>query len=224
MASAFRKFVGAGLGLALLSASVTSTAPAHADSVKVSGDGKGIVGGALLGGEIGMFTLGAAGAHDTWMYLVIPGALAVGGGVGGYFIEKNADAQIPMYMLAGGMALVIPALVVTISATAYRPNPVSEDATPADAKPASEPPKGEGGAGAGTGTTAPAAGPTTRLLPRSPRIPRALPTALLNFGDEPLQFAVPAVRVAPMYSVEELAKFGGSQRYEVTAPVVAVAF
>jgi hypothetical protein len=211
MASALRKLVGGAVGLAITAASLTTVSPASADYPV---NGKGIVGGGLLGAEVGMFTLSAAGARDTWLYFVVPGALAAGGAVGGYFVETKADPKVSMFFLTGGMALAIPAVVATLSATAYRP--ASEDSTPADAKPAASPAAPPAPAGP--------TGQSAHTISRSVRLPRALPTALVNFSDRPMELAVPAVKIAPMYSVEELAKFGGSQRYEVSAPVVAIAF
>jgi hypothetical protein len=62
-------------------------------------------------------------------------------------------------MLAGGMALVIPTVVITLSATTYRPG--NEDYTPADATPA------DASAGGGVKVT-PAAESTTTGSPSSP--------------------------------------------------------
>src|SRR5262249_38019864 len=109
-------------------------APALANDSPVSGTGKGIAGGALLGEEVGLVTLSLAGAKQSWMYLTIPTALAIGGGIGGYFIEKGkvrTDPQVAVYKTRAGMALIIPAVVITLSANTY--NPGSEDSTPPEA-------------------------------------------------------------------------------------------
>ncbi|HSN97156.1 MAG TPA: hypothetical protein VLS89_02625, partial [Candidatus Nanopelagicales bacterium] len=66
----------------------------------VSGDGKGIVGGALLGGELVMIGMGAFGVESTWPYLVFGGAGMVAGGVAGWAVEGAAPpAEVPLYML-----------------------------------------------------------------------------------------------------------------------------
>src|SRR5262245_36109165 len=82
---------------------------------------KGIVGGALLGGEVVCLTMGIVGVEAGWPYFVFGGLGAAGGGIGGYFVEQEAPTEVSLYMLAGGMALVIPTIVVALNATAYKP-------------------------------------------------------------------------------------------------------
>lgn len=249
MRSALRKAVGLALTGALLSAVVvTTTSDAEAQSA-VSGSGKGIAGGALLGEEVGLITLSAAGAKQTWMYLTIPTALAIGGGVGGYFVEKGQEgtnAEPAMLMLAGGMALAIPAIVLTLSANAYSPG--SEDSTPADSTPADAGKTGLGvqvdggatstttgspsvptagaGTGGGTTTTAPPTPPKHKPSNTSMHAPPIVrPLALVNFDElTTLKLGLPMIALRPMYSRTELAQFGQSQKYEVNAPIMSVAF
>lgn len=237
MGSARAKAVGVAVSLALLGAVCTASDDARAGTDVVSGTGKGIVGGALIGGEIGFLGLSAFGARQSWLYYTVPTALAIGGGVGGYFIEQNTDPHVPVYMLAGGMALIIPTIVVTLSANAYTPG--SEDATPVDVAPAAEggakvdasaPSTGTGSApsspGAGTSTTTPPAAPQHKPAKDSMRLRRPLPLALVNVGENAssLQFSVPAVSIKPMYTQTEIAMYGVQQKYQVNAPLVAVAF
>jgi hypothetical protein len=244
MRLAIRRTIGLALSGALLSAAVI-TAPADARAADaVSGTGKGIAGGALLGAEIGFVGLSVAGAKQTWMYYVIPGALAIGGGVGGYFIEKDTtgtDAQVPMYMLAAGMALIIPTVVITLSANAYQPG--GEDSAPSDAKPAdaggsfgvkvdSTAPSTTGGSpsvptpgASGSPTTTPP--PPVKYKPSKDemRAPSTRPLALLNFRAlDALQIGVPVVALKPVYTREEVTQFGQAQKYELHAPVVSMAF
>ncbi len=243
MRSALTKAVGFAVSAALMAAVCTTSGDASAGTAQVDGTGKGIVGGALLGGEIGFVGLAAFGAKPGWLYYTVPTAFAIGGGIGGYFIEQSADPQIPMYMLAGGMALLIPTVVITLSATAYRPT--SEDSTPADAAPGSAAPVGgavkvdastpstTGGSpstpvpgGSGTTTTTPLP-PATKHKPAKPtslRTPRGPGFALVNLDDSKLQLAIPAVQIRPAYSLVEVEKYGLSQRYELHTPVLAVAF
>ena len=48
----------------------------------------------MLGGEIVMITMGAIGVEKGWPYVVFGGLGAVGGGVGGFFIEDaTADEK-----------------------------------------------------------------------------------------------------------------------------------
>jgi hypothetical protein len=119
-----------GLLAAAFCASLTLGGPAaaHAQSSAVSphplkADFKGIVGGALLGGELGMVIPALAGATDTWVYIVFPLLGAGGGGVGGYFLLEKGSGhpEVAVATLVAGTALLIPALVLTLAETAYSP-------------------------------------------------------------------------------------------------------
>src|SRR4051812_19750865 len=87
---------------AVLAGALLAT-PATAQAEEVSSTGRGIVGGALLGGEIVVFGEAIFGVHSTLAY-VIGGVVGAGGGaVGGYFLEKGSDdGRLPAYLLAGG--------------------------------------------------------------------------------------------------------------------------
>jgi hypothetical protein len=144
--------------LALAATLVTGTASADVGKSQASTTGKGIVGGALLGGELVCSVEAIAGAQSPWAYVggAVGGAAA--GGVGGYFVEQNTkdSPRIPLIMLAGGMTFLIPTIVGVLSATAYRPpadyltdrppadepvaNPPQPDAPPPAAAPAAPPP------------------------------------------------------------------------------------
>ncbi len=229
------KAVGFAVGLAVLAAIGTTSSDAPAAS-EVSKTGKGIAGGALLGGEIGFLTLSAAGAKSSWLYYTIPPLLAIGGGVGGYFIEQSdgVATEVPLFMLAGGMALVIPTVVITLSATSYRPG--NEDATPSDATPADASaggavkvtPAGESTTtgGSGTSTTGTPAGGTKykpgKTSLKAPEASRSF--ALVNLDSSAVRVGVPALAMKPSYSTTEMAKFGLTQKWEVHAPILNVAF
>lgn len=230
-ARSFRKPLGLALALSL-GALVCSTSGNASASAEVSSTGKGIAGGALLGGEVGYLGLAAANAQQSWLYYTLPPLLAIGGGIGGYYVEQGvSSAEVPLYMLAGGMALVIPTVVITLSATSYRPG--TEDSTPADATPADASATVGGGAagasvggGAGTSTTGPATGPAKhKPSPTSMRLPPTRSFALVSYDAlGSLRVGVPAVGLKPSYTNNELAKFGLAQRYEVHAPIVDVSF
>lgn len=94
---------------------------------QVSPDGKGMVGLGLIGLEIGFIVPAliqeAAGTNEWWPYLVFPAVGAVGGIVGGYFMEQETrnSPEIDVAFLAVGMALVVPTVVATLALTAYEP-------------------------------------------------------------------------------------------------------
>jgi len=138
------RFVGMLVGVAPLALAVSlisSTASADVGKTESAGKPKGTIGGALLGGELVVTVEAAAGVKSGWAYA--GGAIlgAAGGGVGGYFIEKNASPRVDLLMLAGGMTLVIPSIVFALSRTAYAP-PVDylTDKPPAD-EPIANPPQ-----------------------------------------------------------------------------------
>lgn len=248
MRTVMRKAVGLAMAAAISSSLVLSSASRAEAQTVASGTGKGIFGGALLGGEIGLVTLSAAHARAGWLYAVVPGALAIGGGIGGYFIEKSADPKIPMFMLAGGMALIIPTVVITLSANAYQPG--SEDSVPSDAAPADagtrsnlgvqtngngggassvtggSPSVPVNGGGSGDSSTVPVPPPKHKPSPTSMRTPlsRGLVTLALGGPSTNLELGVPVFAVLPMYDRNEMTQFGQIQRYELRAPVVSVAF
>jgi hypothetical protein len=89
----------------------------------LSADFKGMIGLGLIGAELGFVVPALAGARDTWVYIVFPVLGAGGGAVAGYFLLEQGDGhpEAAVAVLTAGMALVIPALVVTLAATAYEP-------------------------------------------------------------------------------------------------------
>lgn len=99
------------------------TTEVSTDEHPLNADFKGTIGGGLIGAELGFVIPALAGARDAWMYIVFPVLGAGGGAVGGYFLlEKGDHAEAAVATLVAGMALVVPALVVTLAATAYEPD------------------------------------------------------------------------------------------------------
>jgi hypothetical protein len=94
------------LSIALLAPSALATGKEEA-----SPTGKGITGGALLGAEAVMLVEAALDVKPAWAYIVGGLAGGVAGGVGGWAVEDGGDARVSMFLLAGGMALVIPTTV-----------------------------------------------------------------------------------------------------------------
>ena len=127
--------VASAAAVALLVQSV----PAHAE--EVSGSGKGITGGALLGGEAVMLVEAIAGVKPAWAYIVGGLVGAGGGAAGGYFIEKDGSAKASSYMLAGGLVLLIPTTVAVLQATSYTPPEDYTEDKPIPGAPVPEPPR-----------------------------------------------------------------------------------
>lgn len=212
----------------VLGAGLFSARDARADNV--SPTGKGIAGGALLGGEVVTITESIVGVRAGWAYIVGGLAGAAAGGVGGYFVEQSSsNGQVPMYMLAGGLALVIPAIVLSLDATRYRPDEnATEDRTPAG------PPAEPGVPGAGMSPTAPsptapAAVPANTPPPSSPAptAPPASPTpqSFLDLHEGTFSLGVPLPSIAPMFSAQEQKTYGlVKNEAEVRMPVLHVTF
>jgi hypothetical protein len=171
--------------------------------------GKGITGGALLGAELVTGVEAAAGVDSTWAYVGGGLAGAAGGGVGGYFLEQDADPHVPLLMLAGGMALIIPATVLVLNATAYRP-PADyvQDTAPSD-EPVADPPK-----------------PSARVPARKSRAthPVPIPPALIAIQPERLALSIPAPEVRYVYTRQEIAALGVRQATEIRIPLLDVRF
>lgn len=180
--------------------------------------GKGIIGGALLGAEAVMLVEAAAETKPAWAYAVGGGLGAIGGGIGGFFAQ-DADAKVSLYLLVGGMALVLPTTVAVLSATAYEPVNYTEDRPPAD-EPVADPART---------TPATQTKPTSRRpvrVPRTAMLARelALPPALFGWNQGELTLSIPAVEVRQMYTRTEVALYGVKQQPEVEVPVVNVVF
>lgn len=166
---------------------------AHAD--EVSPKGKGITGGALLGGEVVMGATAAFGVQPTWAYL-LGGVLGAGaGGYGGYLVEQNASPKLSLYMLAGGMALVIPTTVAVLEATSFRPPAEYTEDHPTVPVPVAEPPRASPG-----------------------------PSGLLDLDEGALRLAVPAIEVRKTFTLEEMATLGVAQRDQLHVPVFSGTF
>jgi hypothetical protein len=239
------------LGAAALLASVFMGRPAHAtdDVHEPAATGKGITGGALLGAEVVLLTEAAFKVKPTWAYVVGGLAGGVAGGIGGYFVERGDANKTSMYLLAGGMALIIPTTVAVLSAKAYEPpadytedkglsdqdQPVAEPAQPSEPEPSVPTPPT-------TGTdTPPTEPPPATTPPTTPegrvkqktkrrtarhareRLP-PMPPALVGMGEGALTLSVPAVEIRDVFSRTEIAQYGMKQATEVRVPVFNVLF
>src|SRR5689334_5421903 len=162
---------------------MTQAAPSFADEVPATG--KGIVGGALLGGEVVMLVEAAFGVKSGWVY-ILSGVLGAGaGGFGGSIIEKEADSKVSVYMLAGGMALVIPTTVAVLQATSYSPPEDYTEDRPSAPLPSAVPPSPSTPPG-------PAPGPTSlRYHWKEGKL--RVPVGLVDLDEGAFKVAVPAV-------------------------------
>jgi hypothetical protein len=202
---------------------------------------KGAVGVGLLGAETVMLVEAVIDVKPAWAYIVGGAAGAVGGGVGGYFIDQMGDARLSVLLLAGGMALAIPTTVAVLSATAYEvPSDYVQDRAPAD-EPVAEPPVPESESTEPPPEPPPPARPEGRLERRG-RVPRDAsrpvrpkaggrsrvsqlpPPALFGYDGRALTLGVPALELRDVYSRKDQLAYGLKNETEVRLPVLTVVF
>jgi hypothetical protein len=218
---------------ALLGVTVVTAPSRMARADEVSPNGKGVVGGALLGGEVVTITESLAGVRPPWAYVVGGIIGAGGGGVAGHFIEQDNASQngrVPMYMLAGGLALLIPAIVLTLNATRWQPEEgATEDSAPT--APPAEPGVVGGSIVTGTPATAsppapvqPTAPPAGTPAPPPAASPTPPPQSLFDVHGGSLRLGVPLPDVRPVFSVAERRQYGMQAETEVRMPMLHMTF
>jgi len=181
---------------------------------------KGVIGLGIVGAELGFILPAAAGLHETWAFIVFPVVGAAGGAVGGYFaLEDTGQTELSVASLAFGMAMIVPTMVITLSATAYDPGDegVVEDG---DEELSGE---FEEGVGVEGETETEVVGPEADSAVRSREVARA-GTGLLRYSGERLMLGVPGLTVARTYTDEEVQRFGVEQRTELRVPLFTGAF
>jgi hypothetical protein len=129
-------------------------------------------------------------------------------------------------MLAGGLALIIPAVVLVLNATRYMPEEgATEDRTP-PAGPPAEPGTPAGGVvtpGANDSSGAPGTSPPTPPPPATPPPPPP-PQSLFDVHQGAFRVGVPVPDVRPVFSLVEQRQYGMQAQTELRMPVVHVSF
>ncbi len=205
-ASAKRRVLGTKLTCAAaVIAAVTTFLPTHAAAEPVSPTGKGIVGGALLGAEVVIIGEAIAGVEQPWLYAV-GGVLGAGGGAtAGYFLESSAHPRVSVSMLMGGMALIIPTIVVYLDATRDRvPERSRELFLPGEPEP--NPPD-------------PEAGPRLTM----PSLPLDS-SAVVSLAQGGVQWNFPDVSISEVFTRDEQVRFALPRAHEVQFPVLTGRF
>ena len=91
--------------------------------MQLSATPKGSIGLGLLGAELGTMIPAWAGMRAAWGYVVFPLVGGAGGAVAGYYLLDSPDQTTwSVVALAAGMAMVIPTIVIALSASAYDPD------------------------------------------------------------------------------------------------------
>jgi MFS family permease len=156
---------------------------------------KGIVGGGMLGAEAAMLAESAFRLRPTWMYLAGAGAGALAGGYLGYQISDGSSNKPPAFLLAGGIALIIPTIMGVLTATQYAPPDSRRE--PDEDEPADELPTDEQ--------------PTEDELPDEQ-------------SNLPVRFDLPNVGLAQAFSRDELVRFRVHQVTELHLSLLRGAF
>lgn len=180
---------------------------AHAQTpTTVSPDVKGTVGCGFLGAEIGFAIPAAIGIKELWPYIVFPIVGGAGGALLGYFgVEQGARSpELSVAMLAIGLGLIIPTMVLVLARTAYSP----DDDPATHASPANgNPPQAEDYDPSGHGNARPPATPPATTAPTSARDGSHLASAgagLFRLDAAGLYLGVPAIGLASSFTLDEL--------------------
>jgi hypothetical protein len=203
---------------ALMTASAIAAPAREARADEVQPNAKGTVGGALLGAEAVTIVEALAGVRPGWAYAVGAIVGAGGGGVAGHFIDNGStDGKVPTYMLAGGLVLVIPAVVLMLNATRFQPEEgVTEDNVPAG------PPAEPGAVGGSIVVGAPPA-PVAPPAP-APSAPTPPPQSLFDLHKGSLRLGVPVPDVRPVFSLAEQRQYGMHAETELRMPMLHMTF
>jgi hypothetical protein len=102
---------------ALIASATFSSVASAADKDVV----KGVVGGTLMGAEVVLLTESALRLSPGWVYLAGGAAGAAAGAYIGYKICDDSSNKPPSFLLAGGIALIIPTIMGVLTATQYEP-------------------------------------------------------------------------------------------------------
>lgn len=188
--------LGAGfLGASLVAGSLLGASPARAvGNEETNVIGKGIVGGALVGGEAVMLVQALVGVKPWWAYAVGGGAGAIGGGIGGFFLADAGTGAAPMALLTAGLILTIPTTIAVLSATAYQPekDPASDTAL--------------------------------RRLQVARLSMQRTPSLMAFDDSSGFRLGVPAVSVTEVYSLRQRMTYGLPSETEVRVPMLDVQF
>jgi hypothetical protein len=198
------------LGLVVLGWLCAASGHARADANRV----KGTIGGAMIGAEVVMLTESAFRLRPTWMYL----AGGAGGGlIGGYVGNRMSGGtnRPPSFLLAGGIALIIPTIMGVLTATQYEPIGTIRQDHPEDSSDDS-PEDGSGGDDSDAEPRDPSTGDPDSMDDSGAPGPGARSPAP--------RLELPTLGLAQAFSREELAQFGVRQATELHVSVLRGVF
>lgn len=181
------------VGLSLLA----PCAQAQVGKEEAAASPKGLIGTALLGAETVLAVEAALGVDRWYWYAIGGGVGAIGGGVGGYFIDKAGSAELSMSLFVGGLVFAVPTTIAVLNAASYKPvkNPEIDD-------------------GASAAERA-----TDRYYLARHSVP-----SLVDVDAGRVSLGVPAVEVAPVFSQKAQKIYSLPNATAVNIPVLHLAF
>lgn len=201
---------------------------------RVGADGKGLLGGGILGAEIGFMTTalivnaGAREIDEWWAWILFPAIGAAGGAVAGYYgledpgqtdasgmVVQRGFPEAAVAVFAISMALIVPTFVGVLALTAYNPGPDTggagasgdEDAGE-DEGAAEEPPSAEPDGGSQSAID--------RVLAGGP--------GALRFDRGRVLLGIPMISTADSYTAEERAHLMLPFSADLRLPIVSGTF
>ncbi len=96
---------------------------AEAQGNTIDATPKGTIGLGLIGAELGLVLPTAFGLSKTWSLITFPAVGGAGGAVAGYFLlDEPGRSNWSIGVLAAGIALVVPATLLAVYLSAYKPD------------------------------------------------------------------------------------------------------
>lgn len=202
---------------------------------RVGADGKGALGGGILGAEIGFITTalivnaGAREIDEWWAWILFPAVGAAGGAVAGYFaledpgqtdasgmVVQRGFPEVAVAVFAVSMALIVPTFVGVLALTAYSPGPdTGGSGATGDEDASGEAPSEE--------EEAPSAEPDGETESALERVMAGGP-GLLRFDRGRVLLGVPMIGSADTYTAEERARLQLPMSADLRVPLVSGTF
>lgn len=172
---------------------------------EVEPTGKGIVGCGLVAAEVVMNIEAVAGVKKAWI-IAVSGLVAAGGGAaGGYFLEtkpsKSVAAKASIGMLAGGMALFVPTMILVTAMTRYYSGESEGEVEVI-----------EGGEEESSGEKAERE--EKGIKSRTEGVAFSFPSAMVNVTKGAVALGFPHLQLTPLYDEGEVELFGLKQGVE----------
>jgi len=183
---------------------------------QVGSSPKGTIGLGLVGAELGLVIPAAAGLDDTWALVVFPLVGGEGGAVAGHYLLDEGSRTLSIGALALGVALIVPSIVITLSATAYDP----EDEGGVEGGGGDEESEATGG---GSGETSIEINSGESASVRRRRLARA-GVGLFRLSEDGLMLGVPGLSVLPTQSRAELSFMRSNEGTELRLSLVSGVF